>query len=621
MKRLQHLSSQSLVGFIIAMTLPLAACQTAQTGITTAGTTAQSVTSDTEGSLTGVVYIGTATDGRLVPPKEPIAVEVLNNENKVLTSVQTDEFGRFFLRNLKVAPENKISGEEVSIRIQRADFTRSIKLFPGRVVNLSAVRMVTDSPKQQTKSVTGILLGPDQSPLGNITVRDKEFTFRTTTTDAAGRFLLDVVGEELEVITSQSVPPFSVAVAEFQKKQIVTIDTNNVRTVKGIVQDSTNSNVFLSKVRMKVAGTSVSSITNIKGEYTLNGAPVGPFTLEAEAIDGYTGSTIQISPANITNGKPDAVTQNVFLRPVGSVQVNFRVEDAPSFNEPDSNPVIGPVGCVIGFNCRQYDLNGDTTLENVYHNGLGVLKTDGKGGSLDTLINVEGTEISERVQYPFAPELSLKGTDAAGEVKVFPDAVIGPNIVQSVVLNNVPGGKQNITISMTGMQTQKSISVFVPPKDTISTDLIILFRARPVFGVGDVKGRLKVIDEKGVDVSNKINFNNIKIAYIDIPDALAIVNKNDIGGLERTPDLLRETRDALVSSDRSTRLTDNNFYLKNVSTGSRVMIVAGLLTDTDQVLADCFVPNAATLLNVRPGVVNYAPDLTMTLRPLPGCGG
>lgn len=621
MKRLQHLSSQSLMGFIIATTLPLAACQTALTGTAPAGTTTQAVTSDTEGSLTGVVYIGTATDGRLVPPKEPVAVEVLNNENKVLTSVQTDEFGRFFLRNLKVATENKVTGEDVTVRIQRADFSRSIKLFPGRVINLSAVRMVTDSPKQQTKAITGILLGPDQSPLANVTVRDKEFTFRTTTTDGSGRFLLDVVGEEIEVVTSPNVPAFSVAVSEFQKKQIVTIDTNNVRTIKGIIQDSTNSNVFLQKVRVKVSGTSVSVLTNSKGEYTLNGAPVGPFTLEAEAIDGYTGTTLQISPANITNGKPDAITQNLFLRPVGSIQVNFRVEDAPFFTQPDSNPNIGPVGCIIGFNCRQYDLNGDTIMENVYHNGLGVLKTDGKGGFLDTLINVEGTEISERVQYPAAPELDLKGTDAAGEVKVFPAAVVAPNIVQSVVLNNVPGGKQNITISMTGMQTQKSISVFVPPKDTISTDLIVLFRSRPVFGVGDVKGKLKIIDEKGNDVSSKINFNNIKIAYIDVPDDLTIVNKNDIGGLERTPDLLRETRDALVSGDRSIRLTDSSFYLKNVSTGSRVMIVAGLINDNDQVLADCFVPNAATLLNVRPGVVNFAPDVSMTLRPIAGCGG
>lgn len=621
MKRLQHLSSRGLIGFIIATTLPLAACQTTQTGTAPAGTTAQAVTSDTEGSLSGVVYIGTATDGRLVPPKEPISVEVLNIENKLLTSVQTDDFGRFFLRNLKVSPENKVTGEEVTVRIQRADFSRALKLFPGRVVNLSAIRMVTDSPKQQTKSITGILLGPDQSPLGNVTVRDKEFTFRSTTTDASGRFLLDVVGEEIEVVTSQTVPPFGVSISEFQKKQIVTIDTNNVRTVKGIVQDSTNSNLFLSKVRVKVAGTSVSALTNAKGEYVLNGAPVGPFTLEAEAIDGYTGVTNQVSPANITNGKPDSVTQNLFLRPVGSIQVNFRVEDAPFFGQPESNPNIPPVGCIVGFNCRQYDLNGDTITENVYHNGLGVLETDGNGGTLDTLVNVEGTEISERLQYPPAPKVDLKGTDAAGEVKTFTEAVIGPNIVQSVLLNNVPGGKQNITISMTGMQTQKSISVFVPPKDTISTDLIILFRARPVFGVGDVKGTLKIIDEKGNDVSSKINFNNIKIAYVDVPDDLAITNKNDLGGLERSPDLLRRTREALASADRSMRLTDKTFYLKNVTTGSRVMIIAGLLNDNDQVLADCFVPNAATLLNVRPGVVNFAPDMSLTLRPIAGCGG
>ncbi|PIQ24752.1 hypothetical protein COW36_23545 [bacterium (Candidatus Blackallbacteria) CG17_big_fil_post_rev_8_21_14_2_50_48_46] len=618
MKSLRRLSVNSLASLLVALTLPMA-CQNTS-GVLT-GSQASS-TSTSEGAITGALYTGTATDGRLVPPKEVVSIEILDKNNKVLSTTQTDQLGNFFLRNIPIQANNEKTGEEVIVRIQRADYSRSMRLFPGRVINLSAIQMVSEAPKEQAQSITGILLDPNQTPLSGILIRDKEFSFRSATTDANGRFVLDVVSDQVEIVLDDSSLPFTINVSEFKTKQIVTLDTNNVRSVSGIIQDSTNSNIFLNKVKVKIAGTSISATTNNKGEFSMNGAPLGPFTLEAEAIDGYTGTAIQVRPAEIKDGKPTPVKQNLNLRPVGSVQINFKVEDAPGFGDPNNNPNIPPLGCVVGFNCANYDLNGDGTMEDVYHNSLGVRTTDtaGKPG-LETLVNIEGTDITRQISYPPAPVLDLKGTDALGEVKIFPQAVVAPNIVYSIVLDNVPGGRQNITISMTGMQTQKSISVFIPPKDTISTDLITLFRVRPVMGVGDVKGKLVVINEKGEDISSKINFNNLKVAYVDIADSEYFSPTGPNGALERNPDLLRRIKDSLTNADRSVRLSNNSYYLKNVSTGSRVMVVAGLLTDTDEVLADCFVPNSATLLNVRPGVVNFAPDLSLTLRPLPGCGG
>jgi len=614
MKPLQHLSTKSLAALLVALTLPVA-CQQTPSAPSNTGTQTNASNSS-QAAVTGVIYTSLAADGRYVPPTSPVSVSIKdpNNASKELApSVQTDSLGRFYIKNIGVSATNT-AGQDVLIDIPDAKYKRTLKVFPGRILNLSAIRLTLVAGNEQTKSISGTLLAPDQSPLKGVTVRDKKFTFRQATTDNSGAFVLDVVGDEIEVLVGATAQPIPITVQEILEKKIINVPIGNVRSFTGTVKDSSNSNIPIDKVRIRVDGTSISTLTDAQGKYTLNGAPLIPFSLEVEPINGYSGKSIQIGPATATSQEKPQV-QDIVLQPIGSLQVNFTVESAPDFGQPISSPL----GCVIGFNCREYDLNGDGGMENVYHNGLAVLNP------LNANINIEGTELKQQVIYPPAAERDLIGTDAEGEIKIFPRAVRDPNVVFSVLFDNVPGGRQNITISMTGMQTQKSINVFVPPRDTISSDLITIFRVKPVFGVGDVTGKLTLIDSKGQEVKNSALLSKIKIAYIDISDQLDFLPTGPSGGaLERNSALFGRYMEALSADSRAIRLGSisgqdtNTYYLKNVSTGSRIMVVAGLV-DGQTVLEDCFIPSPSVLLNVKPGVINFAPDLTLTLRPLPGC--
>jgi hypothetical protein len=620
MKYSKRLSNYTLA-ILLAVGSMAVACQPAavNTPNNSASVAPNASTSATNTAVTGVVYSSLAADGRFVPPTSPVSISIKDpsNSDKVLATAQTDALGRFYLSNINVPASTTTTstqGQEVLIDIPDAKYKRALKIFPGRVLNLSAIQITTFSNNEQTRSISGSLLSPDQKPLANAVVRDKKFPFRSVTTDSSGQFLLDVVSSELEVLVGQSSLPITITTQDVVDKKILTVPIGNIRLITGTIKDSTNSNVFLGEVKVRVAGTTVSAITDANGKYSLNGAPLVPFTLEIEPPNSsYSAKSIQIGPAT-TENKDKPVLQDVSLQPIGTVQVNFMVESAPGFNQPLDNPL----GCQEDYNCKRFDLDGNpnTALNPVYHNSLGVLN------ELSAQINIEGTEIRQEVAYPPSVLLDVLGVDSAGDVKVFPAAVRSSNFVVSVLLDKVPGGRQNVTISLTGMQTQKSISVFVPPKDTISTDLITLFRVQPAFGIGDVTGKLTLLDSKGKEVTNPDILTKVRIGYLDVSDELNFLPSAS----ERNPELQRRIKDTLAGDVRAIRLGSisgqdkNNYYIKNVSTGSRVLVVAGLV-DGATVLEDCFVPNEATLLNVKPGTINFAPDLTLTLRPLPGCGG
>lgn len=559
-------------------------------------------------AVTGIVFASRARDGRLLPPDAPVSVEILDETNQVVKSVRTDDAGQFFIDDIGVSAQNVDKGQAFSVRIQAANFTQNVRLFPGRVLNVSSVKVAgTDTQKQEVRTVNGILLGPDQQPLSGATIRDKDFSFRSTQTNSEGEFSLEVVSTEIEVLISESSAPFPINVSEFDSSPIAVIDTNNVRRVSGTIQDSTNANVFLRGVKVKVGGTSISTTTGADGRFSLNGAPVGPFSLELSGLSGYLDTSVQIPPATFSEGgqNPLPVEELLVMRPVGTIQVNFSVEDAPGFAVVPEDPARfglptgSSLGCIVEYNCRQFDLNGDGSFESIYHNSFGVRN------ALQAVVSVQGTDISEDIPYPPAEELDLKGTDAAGEVKIFPAAVVAPNQVVSVLLPDVPGGRQNITISMTGMQTQKSVSVYVPPKDTISTELITLYRVQPLSGVGDVQGFIRGVSPEDIP--------DIKINFVDLKET--ITYEADV---HSNPVVLRQIQTALRETSAASMKSDGSYYLKNVPTGSRIMLVAGTTDATGQ--EDCYIPNSSVLLNVQPGILNYAPDLSLTKRPAGECG-
>lgn len=591
MKSLHRISFSGLAFLLIAATLPvgctlpeniLPSAQPSADGASTSDSTQQA-------GATGIVYTGRGVDGRLVPPNSPIKVQIMDQDTEVVSTL-TDNMGRFFLNDIPATSE----GSKYQVKVGSV-FAEEFTFFPGRILNLSAIQSDNQKGSQEATQISGTLLDSSSQPLGNVTVRDKEFPFRNTTTNAAGEFTLEVVSNEVEVVVSDSQPPVSIETTEFDKSSLIKVETGNVRTITGVVKDSTNSNVALKNVKLRVKSRSTSTTTDADGKFTLNGAPIGPFILEVEAPEGYAPLTLQIPPATFdAEQHPETLEQNIGMQPVGSILVNFHVEDAPDFDR-----LPGSVNSCSPLNCKLYDLNPqDGTAEAYYHNTLGVV------GERVANVTVAGTDISQEVKYPEAEILTLRGTSLSGDVLTIPQAVTAHNYVVSVLLKDLPGGKQNVTISMTGMQTQKSIPVYVPPKDTISTDLITLYYVQQVNSFGDVQGIIHGIDST--------QSGEVRIGFLDLAEDLSFEPTLDD---HTNPELLDRIRSA-VTSPRSVTVdkATGEYYLKNVTSGTRIMLVAALVSDSGEI-SDCYIPNTSVLLNVRASEINYAPDLTLVKRP------
>lgn len=596
---------------LMAATLPLgcAGTGTPTTGASPNPSASAALTSADVAAITGVVYTAVGTDGRLVPPDTPLTVQVLDN-GKEVASVQTDTLGRFYLSNIP-APKQ---GKDYDIKVGGI-LEQTKTLFPGRVLNLSSIKAPSrDSQPRQVTRVTGILHNSEDQPLANVEVRDKTSTFRKTTTDATGRFTLEVIGTEIEVLNG--LVPISISVDEFKKSGTVSVNTTNIRTISGKIQDKTNSNVFLPDVKVKVQNTSVSTHSDKDGNFVLNGAPVEPFVLEVESPKGYSPFNVEIPPATFDNNqKPQNVVQDLSLAPFGSIQVNFQAESAPGFDRLPCQLNLDAQGSFISFvdprspiNCFPFTLTGPAGSDiPEYDNTL----------AIDTVqtayVTVEGTDITQKVEYPVTPFRVLYGSDpTSGDPVRIADRAHAGNVVLSLKLDNVPGGRQNITISLTGHQTQKSLPIYVPPNDTISTELITLYRVQPISSFGDVKG---IIQGSRPLPAGK----ELRVVYLDLKDNFSYI---PTVGDKTNPELLTAIQSALANGPKTvaTEVKDaqgnflrHEFYLKNVPTGSRIMLAAAVV-NSDETLSDCYIPNTSVLLNVDASKINLAPDLLMTRR-------
>lgn len=611
MSLLKKASPSLLAAFLLATTLPVS-CTSPNTetpDVAAAGNTnneTKGLVLENRAAISGIVSIGRGSDGRLVPPSNTvlITVKAVSENNQEVARGRTDSRGRFYISNIPAAE----SGTTYIINIPGATPTdRQEVLFAGQVKDLSNIALQSTTGSSENLNpitVTGTLIDPTGNPRANVTVRDKNYDYLSTQTDANGQFVLEALSEVLEVVISDTIPPISFNSKDLENNPVLTIDSDNIRTIQGTIKDSTNSNISLENVVVRVSGRSTSTTTDRNGNYVLNGVPLGPVSLEVTPPNnGYAKTNVQLPPASLgADGKPESITRNINLRPIGTLQVNFTSESVKGINA---------YGCDTSYNCRRYDINppfsslsGDGDVVNdqsepYYHNTLGVTEP------LTATIRIEGTDISQTVTYPAAPLLTLRGTDRLGELVTLDEAVIDANPVFSVMFENVPGGAQNITISMTGHQTQKSIPVFIPPRDTISTERITLYRVTPVTAVGDVKGIIRGIDPDVTD--------DVRIAYIDVSEDLSIYpSAGETIGLELFDQLQQSLNDS--SSNTVVNKTTGEYYLKNVPTGSRIMLIAASV-DEDGVISDCYIPNASVLLNVRAGQINLAPDLTLTKRP------
>ena len=597
---LRHLSLAGLACTVLAATIPMGCTPVTTTptqsaGVLSTSSTSASTTTANGAAITGIVFTGRSLDGRLVPPPDPVTIQVLD-KGKEVASVQSDALGRFYLSGIPAPKEGKIYTIKIADAIAQDE-----RLFPGRVMNLSAVQLQDIANQQSIKTVSGTLLAPGGQPLANVEVRDKENPFRKTTTNSSGQFTLGVLSKVIEILADPAQPPVSIEVEALADKPVLTIDTNSVRTVTGVVMDSTNSNLPLADVKIRVDDSEVSTRSDKDGKFTLNGAPVGPFLLRAESSKGYADFSVQVPPATFENESPVAFTQNVAMQPVGSVLINFHAVDAPRLPVANGTTFAGaPPDYCTPISCTIQDVRPKDGVQEVYYtNSFGILQP------LKAIVQIEGTSLSEEVAYPATSVIDLTGTDIFGEAVTIPKAITEPNSIVSVKLDNVPGGRQCITISMTGFQTQKSIPIYIPPNDTISTELITLYSVQEVSSLGDVKGILKGLDPA---VPGKM-----RIGYLDVTESLSYLPTE---GERINPDLLDRIEEAVTSSrSAEVNTTTGEYYLMNVPTGTRIMLAAALV-DEDGNLSDCYIPNTSVLLNVRAGQVNLAPDLLMQRRPI-----
>ncbi len=599
-------SAPLLTVFLLATTLPISCTPTSTGNLPAPGTPEASGTrnavnappTDGTGAISGIVSRGRSVDGRLVPP-ETVANVIVSQNGTEVARTKTDNRGRFYVANIPSSNE----GVRYLIEVPEVGYAQEELVFTGQVKDLSNIQVKAAVGDTQTiTTINATLLDPDGQALANVTVRDKEFSFRETTTDDNGAFVLETVSDQIEVVLGGATPPITVAVEEVERNPLVTVDINNIRSIRGVIKDSTNSNVALENVTVKIAGRSTSAVSDENGNYELNGVPLGPLSLEIIPPAGYAKTIVQIPPATFTDAdgqrRPEDFVQLINLQPIGNIQVSFTSESALP---------LGEYPCDVNYNCVFYELDGVAPpSEPYYNNRLAVLN------ELTATISVEGTDISQTVTYPATPLLDLKGTDRFGEAVTLTEAYFPENAVISVLLEDVPGGKQNITISMTGHQTQKSISVFVPPKDTISTEEINLHRVKPITSIGDVQGIIKGIDP---DVPG-----TVRIAYIDVGESVRIAPNTPAPSETIGNDLFPKIRTSLLDASSNTVVDKNTgeYYLKNVPTGSRIMLAAAAVTDDGEV-SDCYIPSTSVLLNVRSGEINLAPDLTLTKRPIAGC--
>lgn len=561
-----------------------------------ASSSIEPVLKPTTGAISGLVLkveslqaSATSTVTTRTLPAKDVVVKVRDQSGRELQSIKTNANGQFFVDKLPVTTATS----KLDLLVA-SEAPQKIDIVAGRVTDFGEVRLTNTATSQSLtnkQTVTGIFIRPDTAPLGGAEIRDKKFPEIRTTTDGQGAFTLETLGDELEVILAGQTR--TVTIADVLARGTVQLDISNTsRVLLGTIKDSSNSNLNIAGAKVKIVGSSLATLTAADGSFKLFGAPISSFTFEVEDMLGYKGGVFSVSPG----ASGTEIVRNETMEPVGNLRINLQLENAPISQQPLDNPT----GCVAGYNCSKFDvsLNNqiDEPQENFYDNSLATLTP------LSGTIEVQGTGIKQKFEYPATPKRDILATTGVSSVKI--GEVYLHNFIVSVPLDNVPGGRRNVTISLTGSEIQKSISVYIPAQDTVSTELIIINRARPVAGLGDMKGKVLGVDDK--DLANvRINFMDVGIPLTYIPS------------FEGRQAFLARVETALLGADASSLDSQKNYLLRNVPTGTRAAVVGVL--DSSNKLSPCYIPNTSIAINVVSGISTFVPEVTLSKRNLAGC--
>lgn len=516
-------------------------------------------------------------------------VSVYDQHNNLLASGTTNALGQFLISNVPVG--------DVTVIVSTAQNSEQAKVnvLAGRVASVPPMALTKAASSTTATAVSGRVIDKNNSPVANATVTDMTGGRANgqTVTNANGEFSLNLTSLDkprtIEVAKDNMVTSTTVTSDKVIGVSITLIP--NVRTISGTITDGVFSDRRLADVTVKVVGSTISTATDVNGNFTLRGVPFDRVTIEASGKEGY-GIASQVQEP----GRDTVAGIDLALTPFGNLVVQFAAESSPygaGLGLQQQHQLFAPYW-------RHFDVNGDQRGGN--RNGAYPDYQDGEffydnwlavEGVSSGSVTIEGTNLNQDFSYSPATVTSIISVDGKELGKVR-----SQNFVHQVIFKGVPGGSKNVTISMLGHEMQKGISVIVPPLDTVTTDLIVLKRLQSNITVGDVDGRIL-----GVDAAD---MGKVRVGFV--PQGYSV--DMTLGSPDPNRPLVLTAKQVLDAG--STPNSDGIYRLFRVPTGSRI-VVAGVV-DGRGGYDGPYVPNTVSLLNVVEGVINQAPDLRLHKR-------
>ncbi|MFN4152444.1 MAG: hypothetical protein ACK4IX_16000, partial [Candidatus Sericytochromatia bacterium] len=192
-----------------------------------------------------------------------------------------------------------------------------------------------------------------------------------------------------------------------------------------------------------------------------------------------------------------------------------------------------------------------------------------------------------------------------------------------------------LSVVLPGHEVQKCIKVMVPSRDTVSTEIIQLRRAKKVFGVGDIKGKIVIKDTEG----NVVSPSGLKIRVIATNSDLDLripTAEKGAGEVNNNTEIRSGTQEALINAitnpDAGIQTnnlgqqigvphryayaeSDGTYLITNAASGTRIVVAAVVRTESGiDKLDENYSISSYVLLNVVPNTENKAGDMIINKR-------
>jgi len=567
---------------------------------------AVTITSEADtGGISGLVKFSTDTSTSKV--EVPVTtIRIIDEAGKIIKIGDVNKNGQFLITdippgNIDISISNSVSSSDVKAVV-----------VAGKITKIDTVTFGTGATKSVTLNITGKVVDVSGNPITNAKVSDVTdgYISNSSITDASGAFSLPLntftKARNIEVSSGNLTTSTTITSDKIESITIALIA--NSRTLKGRVLNSVTKLKGVKDLTVKVPNTTISAMTDKSGYFTLKGVPLTPLTLEVGNIEGYIPAKISVAQASTS----DTVTlDDTYIQPIGRLLVNLTADNCL----PYYSGILSP-SQATGKDLSCYTpIQKSATLTNYYYNNTGSYVMPNSPGS----IQVEGTTKIQNFTYPATPTITVD--EYISETETKPVTLYTLNYLQSISIDNIPGGEYNLSVALAFHKIQKGIKVVVPSNDVIATELISLELVEAVIGVGDVSGKVLLRDSLG-NATALPSGSQIRVVVLNLTNSKGgVLNKDDIA-LDETRIEKIFSNDKDINSDTTELVkvygeyaiadSSGSYKIRNVPTGTRVLLAA--VCNSDGTLNGSYVPNTYVLYNNVPGTVNLAPDMTLEAR-------